>query len=807
MRTTEFRVRILYLNSKDKCFELPKSGARMAGLFISGILILLMVLPLSCGKRKTQVKTPIPASTPSTPSTTSPVSTPAAPLPDLPPPAAGIPVSPSIRIGLTIEAKEVRISSSGNYYLLEKLPEASRQLIQGSVQVRVEQEGGSASSIYHIQVASLTRREAAEDLRQKLAEAFKVPATVQENAAAGTHRVRVGGFSTRKEAQDYSKILISAGYPDAFLVEEAGSRAGGTATLALRGSDNLFRLSQTGFLFLPSSSTSFLYVDGKPYRGFFDISLNQRNRITVVNQLGTEEYLLGVVPAEIGPTYHSEFEALAAQSIAARTYALKHMGMYRAEGFDLSADARTQVYNGASWEKDATNEAVLRTSGLAIYYQDELINAMYMSTCGGRTEDFSNVFDAPPVLYLKSVFCAAESDGETLIEGKHELEQVILADDGSIANRNLELARVLGMVESGSDISVENLAGPVERGEAIRWIENARKLAKKERSVESPGGAQLSTRAGFLGYAAESFFGADEIERRISVRDVEYYLGNLSDGSSVPEPARHALAYLIQCGLWRPFPDNTARPNEPIRKIDAIFLLLSWIESAQPEILRKGTFGGAGALEAARSPESSISVKWGNRTQEFHLSPKLSLFRLDAGRKLPANSLRIIGNEKLNFHVGQGGTIDFLEVELNQTGASSDRYSSLATWNVTSTRSAIAEKIRTLSGDIGEFQDLKPARLGNSGRAVQIEVIGSRRSVVINGYRVKSALELKDTLFTIAREHNPDGSIARFTFHGRGYGHGIGLCQVGAFGMARAGRSYEEILKTYYSGVQIRKAY
>jgi stage II sporulation protein D len=86
-------------------------------------------------------------------------------------------------------------------------------------------------------------------------------------------------------------------------------------------------------------------------------------------------------------------------------------------------------------------------------------------------------------------------------------------------------------------------------------------------------------------------------------------------------------------------------------------------------------------------------------------------------------------------------------------------------------------------------------------------VVGSRRSVVLNGYKVRGTLGLKDTLFSITREVNPDGSIASFTFHGRGWGHGVGLCQVGAFGMARAGHSYEEIIKTYYKGVEIHKAY
>jgi stage II sporulation protein D len=112
-----------------------------------------------------------------------------------------------------------------------------------------------------------------------------------------------------------------------------------------------------------------------------------------------------------------------------------------------------------------------------------------------------------------------------------------------------------------------------------------------------------------------------------------------------------------------------------------------------------------------------------------------------------------------------------------------------------------------MAGNIGELKDLKPARIGNSGRAVRIQVIGSRASLELNGYRVINALGLKDTLFTLTREHNPDGSVSHFTFHGRGWGHGVGLCQIGAFGMAKAGRSYEEILKHYYQGVEIRKAY
>jgi stage II sporulation protein D len=284
-------------------------------------------------------------------------------------------------------------------------------------------------------------------------------------------------------------------------------------------------------------------------------------------------------------------------------------------------------------------------------------------------------------------------------------------------------------------------------------------------------------------------------------------MDNLKDGKDVPEPARYALTYLVQNGLWRPNADNTVRPAVPILRSDALFLLLKWIESVRPDILSKGTFITAKPEGEEGDSRSTISVKRGKQTQELRLSDRTSLFRLDAGRAIPVSSVKILGNEKISFYAGPSGTIDFLEVELNPNGASSDRYSPVANWDVTLSKTEVAEKLRNLAGNIGQFKDMEPSRLGNSGRAVRVQVSGGRSSVEINGYKVRNALGLKDTLYTLTREYNPDGSVASFTFHGRGSGHGVGLCQVGAFGMARAGHSYEEILKTYYQGVEIRKAF
>lgn len=744
---------------------------------------------------------PLPASVPSaiTPETS-------VPLPGL------VSVGPTIRIGITTSAREVRISSSAALYFAEKIPEASRQWASGEIQVRIEREVEEFAETFRIQVGAFSNPDLAEELRSQLVEQFDLPVVLRENSANQTRQVRIGEFSTREEAQSFaSGSLAKAGYSGAFIVRETTSTGGGQMKLALRGSGNLFRINRSGYIFYPASATDFLRLDGKPYRGVIDLILNKDGKITVVNQLGMEEYLFGVVPAELSPKQFPESAALEAQAVAARTYALKNMGKFRAEGFDLTADVRTQVYGGVSGEQEAANDAVRRTAGIAVYYQDKLIDAMYMSTCGGKTEDFSSVFDAAPVPYLKSVYCTVESELESdphqMLPGNHLLDSIVYSDDGSVANRNLELAASLGMI-GNNQLSAEYLAGATEGPDAQTWVEQARKLAKRDpQAVPSTRDQKTGTRAEFIKYAAESFFGFRDIDARISATDAGYYMRNLKDGKSVPEGAQKAIAYVMQAGLWHPYPDNSIRANEPIRRLDALSLLSKWIEASQPQILRSGTIADLSNDSEENNGKGAITIKWGNRTEKFQLAAEVRLFRLAGGQITPADSLHVIGNEKVHFRAGADGKIDFLEVELNPTGASSDRFSPLATWKVTMTRSAISEKLRSLAAKVGEVQDLKPSRTGNSGRAVRMQIIGSRGSTEMNGYSFRSALGLRDTLFTITRVQNPDGSIASFTFNGRGWGHGVGMCQVGAFGMARAGKSYEEILKTYYQGVEIRKVY
>jgi stage II sporulation protein D len=714
---------------------------------------------------------------------------------------------PPIRIGLTVTAREIRISAPGEFYLLERAPEATRRPVGGELQVRVER-GETTAAVFRVQVASLSSRDSAEALRAKLSEAFEGPVLVRENPASATFQVRIGEFETREEAQEFSVAELSpAGYRDCIVVHDSETSGNGERRIALRGSD-LFLVSPAGFLLSPTSATNLLRLDGKPYRGILEVTINRNGLLTVVNLLGVEEYLLGVVPAELSPSRYPEYAALAAQSIAARTYALKNMGRFRSDGFDLTADVRTQVYGGASLEREPTNEAVRTTAGLAVYYRGELIEAMYTSTCGGRTEDFARVFDRPDVPYLRSVPCAVENEaageGGRTISGKHDIQSEIYTADGRLASRNLELAQVLSISGTGRISSAEATAAP-SAAEAERWISQAATIAgKRGRSGQE---RDAVSRAAFITSAAESIFGKEEIERRISSGDVQYYLGTLNDDGDIPPGARSAFAFLMQAGLWSPFPDNSVRPREPITRADGLSLLVRCVEYTRPEILRGGSFAGTTGSSSQGSGPGEISVQWGTKTQQLPLSQNLRLYRITDGRSTPIEQARLIGGEKLRFHLSAGGSVDFLEIELNPTGTASDRFSPVASWKTTISAADLAGKLRPYAGSIGQILDVRPSLTGESGRAVRMELIGSRSATTVNGYKFRGALGLRDTLFTITRAMSPDGKIESFTFQGRGWGHGVGLCQVGAYGMARTGRTWEEILKTYYQGVEIRKAY
>jgi stage II sporulation protein D len=135
------------------------------------------------------------------------------------------------------------------------------------------------------------------------------------------------------------------------------------------------------------------------YRGMLEITPGAFRGLTVVNAVGLDDYVQGVVPAE-SPSYWP-LEALKAQAIAARTYAITTA---RGGTFDQYDDTRSQVYRGLSAETPASNEAVTDTRGQVVTYQGQPVTTYFFSTSGGRTENVENAFPgAQAEPWLRSV--------------------------------------------------------------------------------------------------------------------------------------------------------------------------------------------------------------------------------------------------------------------------------------------------------------------------------------------------------------------------------------------------------------------
>ena len=464
-----------------------------------------------------------------------------------------------------------------------------------------------------------------------------------------------------------------------------------------------------------------LEIETRAYRGALDVFGNARHTVTIVNELPLEEYLRGVVPNELSPAAFGQIEALKAQAVAARTYIQRNLGQYKDEGYDVCASDACQVYLGARSEDPLATQAVLDTRGVVATYDGKPINALYSSTCGGRTESAENIFHEK-VPYLVSTIC----------EFKHPTP-VAFASTRSLANWKdgvLAVAHVSNFAEAA------RFTGLPERGEPS--------------SLEPP--------------ALASF-----------VRQTFYpTVTTTSD-----------LTFLNDQGLLP--------ANATVTPAELLFRLID----------KKGAFEWQqGVLTAWDGRRMRLIVN--GQAREFALPPDALVYQRIGDERLPMTEGSWIGGELIDFRA-EGDTIPMLVYRINFASPAADRYSRLAVWQTHKTRAELDAAFAPLA--IGEFTDLRVVERGPSERLVSTEVIGASGRRTVPALRLRTLLALRDSLFSYDIERNARGAVIGMMFFGRGWGHGVGMCQVGAYGMALDGATYEEILKKYYAGIELRKMY
>lgn len=184
--------------------------------------------------------------------------------------------------------------------------------------------------------------------------------------------------------------------------------AGARATASLAGSGIAIRSSASGLptldaLTLTPEDTGYVRINGRDYRGVVDL-MRIAGGLLASNLVTVEDYVAGVVTAEMGRRAPEELEALRAQAVISRTVAVRAMGRAAGRGYDLLATVADQAYLGVGSELDQGREAVADTRGIVLLWEGRVIDAFYHSTCGGRTAEPTEIFPgAGGRPYLRSV--------------------------------------------------------------------------------------------------------------------------------------------------------------------------------------------------------------------------------------------------------------------------------------------------------------------------------------------------------------------------------------------------------------------
>jgi stage II sporulation protein D len=709
--------------------------------------------------------------------------------------------SPPFRVRITTDPVAATVAAPGGIRVTDRTGTAVWRPDLGTKITFVAESRRAGPPVYRAQVASLTSEAKARELLGDLSRELGVPGSVHYHPDRGAWRVRIGAGDTPEALDPLVQSLRDRGYEGVWVTEDSPPGQRGKIRLVDGGwNDHLAR--QAVLRVTPVRRGEALQVSERTYRGFIDVLLDRRGDLALVNELPLEQYLRGVVPNELGPNVFPELEALKAQAVAARTYAWRNRGQFGEDGYDLCDTPRCQVYFGAGTEHPMSDQALAETEGLVLTHHGEPINAMYTSTCGGHTEHGRLVFSEESGPYLTGVPCYPERrksrERRLLLRGR-EPGPVLLDGQGGEIQRELWLLTSLEILESDG-WSQEDLAAAPAAGEPGPWLD------------------ALLRQVGKSGVPATAYRGADRgdlvrvlVERldwweraRLRVNDADLgYLLDFPDAARISGADRRAWALLLKDGIVEPFPGHRLGPGGVPGRAEWVRILSRVVDYYQADGLLRGDVRGtdSGGLRLQVEGEERV----------LELAGDLRLVKMLRGVGYPVVRMEALVGDKVAFHVradAQGvEQITYLEVAVSPKSTSDDRYVKRYEWVELVSREEIARRLASRIRGIGELVDLEVLERGISGRVVRLQVVGSSGTQAIRGFDIRRALDLPEIRFAIDRQRDHKGRVRTFRFTGKGWGHGVGMCQVGAYGMALRGEDFRAILHHYYTGVKLKKVY
>ncbi len=696
---------------------------------------------------------------------------------------------PIIKIGLGVNLSHIQISSSSGMKIYEVNPnyrviadDVTEALIKGSREMLTEK--------FLIQVAQTREREEAEILAQELRTELESKVYVTENAEgeiSGVFQIKIGDFLTRGDALSFIKKLNQIGIQETWILREEVTEEESKPLWILINEELKSLNDDTVLYFIPSNPQSYLSFKGRDYRGIFVLEATHKG-IVLINILNLEDYLKSVVPSELSPYSFGELEALKAQAVAARTYAFRNLGKYKDLDFDLDDSPGSQYYTGMGAEHPLSSEAVEATRGEVARYRGRLIDALYTSTCGGMTENVENIFVEGPVLpYLRSQVCVYENQNEWLVESRDVLQPVLMG----ARNISPEIAYLCSLGVIPPEKESLFFGQPAQFEEVADWIRRAAAVLGKNIDSFHPDPSPLNILT-FAQLIMDGFGWHSRVENLLVESEKDFIM---RDFNGLSGQGRDFMAYLVQAGIFPPEMD-LADTGRPLIRSELVLSLANVLKS-YPDFGIQGIFKGL--------QDNTIQLEQEKTVQHYVLSPDIVLLKNNGRDSVLASHVYLLGGEKVRLFE-QGGAASLMEIQSSAPTNILDRSSNYHRWQKRVSRKALEKRINRYY-PVGELIDLVPQKRGVSKRVVGITVVGKDSQALVRGLRIRRVLGLRETLFVIDREYDGEGILTHFTFIGKGLGHGVGLCQVGAFGMALAGADYEKILKKYYHGIKITKSY
>lgn len=225
-------------------------------------------------------------------------------------------------------------------------------------------------------------------------------------ASAGTVQVAVVRQAGSAKLSPEGAVEVRQPGSKAVLLEWKGE-------LTLRPREGGLRLAdmrlKTETRLVPASGAR-IKVGPHFYRGALILRLDPGQTLTIIEEADVEQYLEGILPHEMNPDW--PLEALKAQAVVARTFTYANLGKFRRDGFDLTADTRSQVYKGMTGVNENVRAAVRQTRGEVLGWKGKLLSVYYHACCGGATTDagaaWGGTEEIPkPLRGVRDPWCAA----------------------------------------------------------------------------------------------------------------------------------------------------------------------------------------------------------------------------------------------------------------------------------------------------------------------------------------------------------------------------------------------------------------